>query len=388
MRPKSGCPSFAAVLLCLVGAGSAHAQALPATPSASVQPGGPPPAAIALPETPDAFGVVVEEFAARDGLRRGLVIVRRAGKVVYEHGFGGDDPKRPHHLASLSKSITAACVATLVRDGKLAFDTTLRLALAKHFAGTGAVSDPRLLDVTIRQLLTHRSGLAGNRGDGEASTGRKLLDIILKDGAGADASRPLLRLALGQGLKRAPGAYQYSNDGYLALGAVVEEATGQPYETACRERVLAPAGAAGSLAKEWAIMGAYGGWSMTGADYLATLEAITTSDRIIGATARSWQENGADQAPAARTSWYGLGLRVRRVANGFNHWHWGEWSTWYRRAGGSRQKADFNTFATHVGASGTSWFVSFEPRLNEETRIKLDRELWRAFNAVKRWDPS
>lgn len=388
MRLKSGWPSCAAVLLCLAGAGSAHGQAAPATPSASVQTGGPPPVATALPETPDAFGVVVGDFAARNGLRRGHVIVRRAGKVVYEHGFGGDDPRRPHHLASLSKSITAACVATLVRDGRLGFDTTLRSALAKHFAGTGAVSDPRLLDVTIGQLLTHRSGLAGNRGDGEASTGRKLLDVILKDGAGADASGPLLRLALGQGLKRAPGAYHYSNDGYLTLGAVVEEATGQPYETACRERVLVPAGAAGSLAKEWAIMGAYGGWSMSGADYLATLETVATSDRIIGAAARSWQEKGADQTPAARASWYGLGLRVRRAGNGFNHWHWGEWSIWYRRAGGPRQEADFNTFATHAGASGAGWFVSFEPHLPEESRIKLDREMWRAFNAVKRWDPS
>ena len=43
----------------------------------------------------------------------------------------------PVLLASLSKAITGACVATLVRDGKLAFDTPLSKALAKFFKANG-----------------------------------------------------------------------------------------------------------------------------------------------------------------------------------------------------------------------------------------------------------
>ena len=46
-------------------------------------------------------------------------------------GLGGADPARPVLLASLSKAITGACVATLIREGRLGFQTTLAAALAK-----------------------------------------------------------------------------------------------------------------------------------------------------------------------------------------------------------------------------------------------------------------
>ena len=62
--------------------------------------------------------------------------------------------------------ITGVCLATLVRDGKVTFAMPMREALARFFERHGRPADRRFEDVTVEQLLTHRSGLAGNR-DGD-----------------------------------------------------------------------------------------------------------------------------------------------------------------------------------------------------------------------------
>src|SRR5437762_4755963 len=71
----------------------------------------------------DAFGTALKDWAAREKISRAFVVIRRGGKAVYQFALGGLDPKQPVQLASLSKAITGTCVATLVRDGKLAFYT-------------------------------------------------------------------------------------------------------------------------------------------------------------------------------------------------------------------------------------------------------------------------
>src|SRR3954464_2426919 len=127
-----------------------------------------------LPPTPEAFGIVLKDWAARHRIQRAVVVVRRAGKIVYRDAVGGADPTTPVHLASLSKAITGACIATLIRDGKLGFDTPLSSALAKFFAANGRPADPRLPGVTVAQLLTHRAGFPGNPDHGDLVTGSNL----------------------------------------------------------------------------------------------------------------------------------------------------------------------------------------------------------------------
>ena len=70
---------------------------------------------------------------------------------------------KPTLIASLSKAITGACVATLVRDGKLAFTTPLRDAMPQFFKQYGAPVDQRLYQATVEELLVHRAGLARQR---------------------------------------------------------------------------------------------------------------------------------------------------------------------------------------------------------------------------------
>ena len=93
-----------------------------------------------------------------------ILVVRRGGKTVFAKGHGAD-PHKPTLIASLSKAITGACIATLVRDGKLSFTTPLREALAQFFKLFGAPVDERLEQATVEELLAHRAGLRGNADD-------------------------------------------------------------------------------------------------------------------------------------------------------------------------------------------------------------------------------
>jgi len=104
-----------------------------------------------LPDTPEAFGAALKNWAARHKVAQAFVVVRRDGRIVHRSSVGGIDPTAPVHLASLSKAITGACVATLIRDGRLTFDTPVSSALAKFIARHGRLGDPRFARATVAQ---------------------------------------------------------------------------------------------------------------------------------------------------------------------------------------------------------------------------------------------
>ena len=131
-------------------------------------------------------------------------------------------------LASLTKLFTQLAILRLVDDGRLDLDATLA-SVRPGFDAAWAET------VTIRQLLTFRSGLPRERsgamnpidaGVTYDATGGALVDL---DTWTAD------------GPSVAPGTRtQYSNLGYFHLGAVIEAVHGAPYETALRELVARP----------------------------------------------------------------------------------------------------------------------------------------------------
>src|SRR3954470_18785711 len=135
-------------------------------------------------ETVDAFGVALKDWAAKEKISHAFVVVRRGGKVVFQYALGGLDPNQPVQLASLSKAITGTCVATLVRDGRLTFDTPLSSALRKFFAVQGPPLDSRIPAITIGELLMHRSGIAGAGSGGDPATGAPLVSFLGAHSAG------------------------------------------------------------------------------------------------------------------------------------------------------------------------------------------------------------
>ena len=117
-----------------------------------------------LPDTVDAYGIVFDQWVKDTEPKTAILAVRRGGKTVFAKGYGAD-PWKPTLIASLSKAITGACIATLVRDGKLSFTTPLRDTLPQFFKQYGAPIDSRLNDATVEELLVHRAGLRGNADD-------------------------------------------------------------------------------------------------------------------------------------------------------------------------------------------------------------------------------
>jgi CubicO group peptidase (beta-lactamase class C family) len=108
------------------------------------------------------YTTVFDAWRAANDPQSAVLVVRRGGKTVASRGYNAD-PAGPTLIDSMSKAITAACTATLIRDGKLSFTTPMRVALSDFFRQYGRPVDRRFEDVTVEQLLTHRSGLHDNR---------------------------------------------------------------------------------------------------------------------------------------------------------------------------------------------------------------------------------
>ena len=375
-NPQAWRPAFERFIATCCKPGSAGALSTPVLPP--------------LPDptgTPEALTQVLRNWMAKHRIERASIIVRRAGETVLQDGIG-EDPRAPVLLASLSKAITGACIATLVRDGKLTFETPVSKALAKFIVRYGRPADARLERVTVGQLLTHRSGFASNE-DGEDSASHTVLDAYLAERSAREAPGPeYIRLMLATQLVREPGAvFAYSNAGYLLLGAIIEEATGRGYEDYCRGAVLAPAGASGALDPVLAVLWSYGGWRMTGADYLAFYETFDSRVPTLGARAFEWMASrpGKTYGRTSYPVWYGLGVRQRDRGQGLEIWHTGSWS---RRlppdATGSRN-ANTSTLVFR-SAAGLSMFVHSTPLVTGNARNDLLDNLIRAARSITAWN--
>ncbi len=299
--------------------------------------GSPPPAQIsavqsveASPEPLVIFTRVLEAWVAKYNVRQASIVVRHDGHIVHQAGLG-EDPRTPVPIASLSKAITGTCIATLVRDGNLSFETPLGTALAKFITRHGHPADPRLERVTISQLLTHRAGL-GSNDDGEDAASRTALDTWLATHSPRQpADADYIRLVLATHLDREPGTeFAYSNAGYLLLGAIIEEASGARYEDYCRAAVLTPTGASGGLDPDLAVLWAFGGWRMDGANYLAFYEIFDPRTSPLGPRVFEWMANtsGKTYGITKYPVWYGLRVRQRnrsqvtRVTNFWTNSFW------------------------------------------------------------------
>jgi CubicO group peptidase (beta-lactamase class C family) len=167
----------------------------------------------------------------------GAILVARNGKILYERVSGFADrvcrvPNRldtKFNLASMTKMFTALAVAQLVEKGRFSLDDTVGKILPdypnKEIANR----------VTINQLLTHTSGLAS-----ADRTADRLLATLRQ---GARTVDEHVVAFVNDPLTFEPGSrFDYSNYGYMLLGAIIENASGQNYYNYVRENVFRPAG--------------------------------------------------------------------------------------------------------------------------------------------------
>jgi D-alanyl-D-alanine carboxypeptidase len=127
-------------------------------------------------------------------------------------------------LASVGKLFTQVAIGTLLEAGSLRLDDSVRRhlpELPEAFSG-----------ITLAHLLEHRSGVA-------AMTRPEMADAPVL--AAAQTARELVTLVAAKPLAFAAGSQaQYSNGGYLLLGAAIESASGMPYRRFVEQRLFAP----------------------------------------------------------------------------------------------------------------------------------------------------
>lgn len=132
-------------------------------------------------------------------------------------------------IASMSKPVTAAAIAILVDEGRLAFDDPIEKYLPE-FKGIAVVENGQSLPpsrpITLRDVLTHTSGV------GEIPDRAPHLTL-------AETSEALAKTAL----RFQPGTrWSYSTSGIEILGRVVEVVSGQAFDTFLNERIFMPLG--------------------------------------------------------------------------------------------------------------------------------------------------
>ena len=195
-------------------------------------------AAAAFSAADDATDKVDNLFATWDKTTTPgtALAVIKDGKIIYERGYGMakledgivNTSDKVFDIGSVSKQFTAACVAMLVREGKIALDDDIR----KYIPEMPAYERP----VTVNHLLHHTSGLrdynallelAGFRADADSPTVEEALEIVRRQ----------------KKLNYTPGdEYSYTNTGFFLLSQIVERVSGKSLNAFAQERIFKPLG--------------------------------------------------------------------------------------------------------------------------------------------------
>jgi CubicO group peptidase (beta-lactamase class C family) len=163
--------------------------------------------------------------------------VLREGKSVKAQGYGlanvelnvAVKPETVFQTGSVGKQFAATAVMMLVEEGKVGLDDKL----SKYLEGTPAAWE----DVTVRNLLTHTSGIADYT-DSKYTKAGGLINLR-GDYSEAELYQKLVQLPLNfeTGTK-----WKYSNTGYVLLGFLIHKVTGEFYGDFLQERIFRPLG--------------------------------------------------------------------------------------------------------------------------------------------------
>jgi CubicO group peptidase (beta-lactamase class C family)/peptidoglycan/LPS O-acetylase OafA/YrhL len=143
------------------------------------------------------------------------IVATRDGRIW--HGISGNMKsfEQPSLIGSLTKTFTTTLIMQLVDEGLLSLDDPL------GGMGIGFKHD----QITIRQLLTHTSGLSKYKPtSGPVAKGTTPMDV--------------LRYLSEQPLRNPPGSFvDYSTSGFSVLGLVLEQKTGKTFEELLSSRI-------------------------------------------------------------------------------------------------------------------------------------------------------
>lgn len=156
------------------------------------------------------------------------------GELIYQKGFGyayiekkiPATPDSRYRIASQTKLFTAIGIMILRDEGKLRLDDPVEKYLPWLKLKPYNTNDPA---VTIRQLLSHSSGLSRDIAEHwtglQFPTKEEFRQLVKTD----------LRLIYSPNSK-----WKYSNNAFILLGDIIEAVSGKPYESFIAEKILLP----------------------------------------------------------------------------------------------------------------------------------------------------
>ncbi|WP_170845747.1 serine hydrolase domain-containing protein [Parapedobacter composti] len=162
----------------------------------------------------------------------GAVAVKDQGKLIFRAGFGVGNfetgtpflPQSQTEIASVSKQFTATAIMLLRDEGKLRLDDDINRYFTPALPYEG---------ITIRQLLTHTSGVPDyekyfreNWHTSDLVYNKDIIHFL-------HVEKPPLQFPPGS-------TYQYSNLGYVLLAEIVEACSGIPLDVFLHQRIFAP----------------------------------------------------------------------------------------------------------------------------------------------------
>lgn len=199
--------------------------------------------ASAFAAPPTGFDARVEAaMQGRDVPGMAIAIVED-GKATLARGYGvrkrgaseAVDADTIFPTGSTGKAVTAAALAILVDEGKLRWDDKVIDHLPDF-----RMHDPWVTrEMTVRDLLVHRSGLGLGAGD--------LLFVPRTSRSRADVVRALRHIKPATSFR---SGYAYDNILYVVAGELTAAVSGQSWESFIRERVFKPAGMKSSVSDE------------------------------------------------------------------------------------------------------------------------------------------
>jgi CubicO group peptidase (beta-lactamase class C family) len=357
----------------------------------------------------------ISNFVRKWGIKGASVAVTKDGRLVYAKGYGYADveagkamePGNVFRIASLSKLVTAVAIMQLAEQGKLDLDD-------KVFGPRGILNQPEYLvykdpaveRITVRHLLTHKSGWSRKAGD--VMFMPHVVAKSMKVSLPVD-NETIIRYALSKKLNYRPGTrYSYSNLGYSILGEVIKRVSGIEYadyvelyvfqplgiadihmghsfmdETAFNEvKYYIPSGSRQVLAynsndkyvnrvyggTDIRTLGAAGGWIASPAEFLKLVTAIdglkTRPDILTEESVRQMTNNG--KKGGEMFGWKG--------SDGYG--------TWWRTGTLSGSSA---LLVRQPG--GICWMVVFNTTTPKHSRIhrEASKMMFQVINAVHEW---
>ncbi|WP_242634607.1 serine hydrolase domain-containing protein [Bacillus timonensis] len=169
----------------------------------------------------------VTNYLERNGLPGASIVVVKDGKSVYEKGYGHDSEGQPltenslMRIGSASKSFTAFAVLQLVDEGKIQLDDPLI-----NYLPEVKLDDSRWKEVTVRQALSHTSGIPN--------------PVIVPPANNVKAGVERMN---DWKLQSNPGEkYYYSNGNYWLLALLVEKVSGMEFSQYLKQKVFSPLG--------------------------------------------------------------------------------------------------------------------------------------------------